>query len=58
MSLIVKNTIPLKQRFLFPQNFGGVIRDVYLHLTPNVSISDFTFKTEVNIKIKQVLLFL
>jgi len=45
-----KNTIPLKQRFLFPQNFGGVIRDVYLHLTPNVSISDLTFKTEVNIK--------
>ncbi len=45
-----QNTIPLKQRFLFPQNFGGVIRDVYLHLTPNVSISDFTFKTEVDLK--------
>ncbi|MFZ2863516.1 MAG: sugar-binding domain-containing protein, partial [Ignavibacteriaceae bacterium] len=25
------NTIPLKQRFLFPHNFGGIIRDVYLH---------------------------
>jgi hypothetical protein len=45
-----KNTIPLKQRFLFPQSFGGVIRDVYLHLTPNVSISDFTFKTEIDLK--------
>ncbi len=45
-----QNTIPLKQRFLFPQNFGGVIRDVYLHLTPNVSISDFTFKTDVDLK--------
>jgi beta-galactosidase len=45
-----QNTIPLKQRFLFPQNFGGVIRDVYLHLTPNVSISDFTFKTNVDLK--------
>ena len=45
-----KNTIPLKQRFLFPQNFGGLIRDVYLHLTPNVSISDFTFKTEIDLK--------
>lgn len=45
-----QNTIPLKQRFLFPQNFGGIIRDVYLHLTPNVSISDFTFKTDVDLK--------
>ena len=45
-----QNTIPLKQRFLFSQNFGGVIRDVYLHLTPNVSISDFTFKTDVDLK--------
>lgn len=45
-----QNTIPLKQRFLFPQNFGGVIRDVYLHLTPNVSITDFTYKTEVDLK--------
>lgn len=45
-----KNTIPLKQRFLFPQNFGGIIRDVYLHLTPNVSIKDFEFKTEIDLK--------
>lgn len=45
--LDAQNTIPLKQRFLFPQNFGGIIRDVYLHVTPNVSISDFTYKTEV-----------
>ncbi len=45
-----ENTIPLKQRFLFPQNFGGVIRDVYLHLTPNVSIKDFSYKTEVDLK--------
>ena len=45
-----QNTIPVKQRFLFPKNFGGVIRDVYLHLTPNVSISDFTFKTDVDLK--------
>lgn len=45
-----KNTIPLRQRFLFPQNFGGIIRDVYLHLTPNVSIKDFEYKTEVDPK--------
>jgi beta-galactosidase len=35
-----ENTIPLKQRFLFPQNFGGILRDVYIQLSPNVSISD------------------
>ena len=35
-----ENTIPLKQRFLFPHNFGGVIRDVYIHLIPNISIRD------------------
>jgi beta-galactosidase len=45
-----QNTIPLLQRFLFPQNFGGIIRDVYLHLTPNVSITDFEYKTDVNLK--------
>ena len=51
-----QNTIPLKQRFLFPQNFGGVIRDVYLHLTPNVSISDFSYKTEVELKSNKALI--
>ncbi|HEX7356351.1 MAG TPA: glycoside hydrolase family 2 TIM barrel-domain containing protein [Ignavibacteriaceae bacterium] len=45
-----QNTIPLKQRFLFPQNLGGLIRDVYLHLTPNVSISDFKYKTNIDLK--------
>lgn len=35
-----ENTIPLKQRFLFPQNFGGIIRDVYIHLIPNISLND------------------
>jgi beta-galactosidase len=35
-----ENTIPLKQRFLFPQNYGGILRDVYIQLMPNVCISD------------------
>lgn len=48
--LDAQNTIPLKQRFLYPQNFGGIIRDVYLHLTPNVSIADINFKTDVDLK--------
>lgn len=53
-----KNTIPLKQRFLFPQNFGGVIRDVYLHLTPNVSIEDFQYKTEIDLKSNKAVIYL
>jgi len=39
-----ENTIPLKQRFLFPRNFGGILRDVYIHLIPNISISDAEVK--------------
>lgn len=39
-----ENTIPLKQRFLFPKIFGGIIRDVYIHLIPNISISDAEVK--------------
>lgn len=35
-----ENTIPVKQRFLFPQSFGGIIRDVYIHLIPNIAVSD------------------
>jgi beta-galactosidase len=35
-----ENTIPIKQRFLFPRSFGGILRDVYIHLTPNISIAD------------------
>jgi len=45
-----ENTIPLKQRFLFPEDFGGIIRDVYLHLTPNVSITNFEYKTAIDLK--------
>lgn len=42
-----QNTIPLKQRFLFPQNFGGIIRDVFLHLTPNINIKDVSLKRNI-----------
>ena len=30
-----KNSIPQKQRFLFPENFGGIIGDVYIHIEPD-----------------------
>ncbi|MFO7446733.1 MAG: glycoside hydrolase family 2 TIM barrel-domain containing protein [Ignavibacteriaceae bacterium] len=35
-----ENTIPVKQRFFFPSNFGGILRDVYIHLIPGISVSD------------------
>lgn len=54
VSLVYKldseNTVPLKQRFFFPQNFGGLIRDVYLHLKPNVNIQKFNFNTSIDFK--------
>ena len=34
-----KNSIPQKQRFLFPQNYGGIVGDVYIHLEPDIHIS-------------------
>jgi beta-galactosidase len=39
-------TIPLKQSFMFPQTFGGITRDVYLHLTPNsrISLAEFNYR--------------
>jgi hypothetical protein len=43
-----ENTIPVKQRFFFPQSFGGIIRDVYLHLLPNISVSDISISRVYN----------
>jgi hypothetical protein len=34
-----KNSIPQKQRFLFPQNSGGIIGDVYIHVKPDIYLS-------------------
>lgn len=34
-----KNSIPQKQRFLFPQNFGGIIGDVYIHIEPDIYLA-------------------
>lgn len=35
-----ESTIPVKQRFMFPGNYGGILKDVYIQLLPNISISD------------------
>jgi hypothetical protein len=45
-----ENTIPVKQRFLFPQSYGGIFRDVYIHLVPNVSINDLNANTLIDFK--------
>jgi len=34
-----KNSIPQKQRFLFPQNHGGITGDVYIYLKPDFYIA-------------------
>jgi len=43
-----ENTIPLKQRFLFPKNYGGITNDVFIHLKPSVSILESRIKCELN----------
>jgi beta-galactosidase len=35
-----ETTIPVKQRFMFPHNYGGILKDVYIKLLPNISIAD------------------
>jgi len=32
-------TIPLKQRFWFSKNYGGIVHDVYIHKIPTINIS-------------------
>ena len=46
--LDVQNTIPLKHRFIFPKKTGGILRDVFLRVLPNVYISKFQFNYEFN----------
>jgi len=35
-----ENTIPVKQGFLMPKNYGGIFSDVYLQFLPNISLND------------------
>jgi len=37
-SLNSTSSIPQKQRFLFPKNFGGIIGDVFIHVKPDFYI--------------------
>lgn len=48
-----KNTIPVKQKFHFPQSLGGIFRDVYIHFTPNVFISELNSDIKFDSKSKK-----
>ncbi len=48
-----EDTIPLKQRFLFPQDFGGIFRDVYIQLMPNVCVTDLNISYTYDTKTKR-----
>ncbi|MFH0733096.1 MAG: sugar-binding domain-containing protein [bacterium] len=39
-----ENTIPVNHRFLFPQDLGGITRDIYLKLTPIINIANVNNK--------------
>ena len=45
-----QNSIPVKPRFLFPAQNGGIIRNVYLSVLSNVYIDDFSYKKNINAK--------
>lgn len=43
-----QNTIPVKQRFLFPKSYGGILRDVYIYLMPNIAVVEPGFSYKYN----------
>lgn len=43
-----ENTIPVTQRFLFPKNNAGIIRDIYVRLIPKIHISKLTISKSLD----------
>jgi beta-galactosidase len=43
-----ESTIPVKQRFMFPHNYGGILKDVFIKLLPNISIADVNVSYTIN----------
>ncbi|MBI2419075.1 MAG: hypothetical protein HYV28_14480 [Ignavibacteriales bacterium] len=41
-----RNTIPLSHGYLFPSEFAGIFRDVYITMLPNVAVQRYTVTTE------------
>ena len=42
-------TIPLKQRYLFSKNYGGIVHDVYIYKKPSINISNLKLKNSLNV---------
>ncbi len=51
-----QNSIPLFQRFLFPKNSGGIVRDVFLEIIPqnNIEFVEYSTKLADNYKSAQI----
>jgi beta-galactosidase len=49
-------SIPLFQRFLFPKNSGGIVRDVFLEMIPkeNIQLVDYSSIISENLKSAQI----
>lgn len=46
--LTAETTIPLNKRFLFPKNFGGIFRDVFLKISPAVNIQSLDVNSVID----------
>jgi len=49
-----KNSVPLKQRFLYPENNGGIVGDVFIHLKPDIFISKTNIISKLSPDYKKV----
>ncbi|MFC2085226.1 glycoside hydrolase family 2 TIM barrel-domain containing protein [Bacteroidota bacterium] len=49
-----KNTIPLLQRYLFPKNSNGIIRNIYFELIPDINIKDLIINYQLSEDLKSV----
>lgn len=45
-----EKTIPFKQRYLFPQSNGGIIRDIFLKFVPKTSIRNYSVNTDLDLE--------
>lgn len=44
-TLDLQNTLPLKHQIWGWKNYGGIFREIYLEITPQISINNFSVKT-------------
>ena len=48
-------SIPVLQRYLFPENYGGIFRDVFLEVTPRIFISGYDVNYQISSSGKTIL---